>query len=64
MIGEKFQRNRRYIYRVHWIGGNGGVRPAMWVGLGEPDLAWMVMPEPLPEATAQSFSQTDVADWY
>ncbi len=52
MIRERFQKNGRYTCRVHWIGGNGGVRPAMWVKLDEPDPARMVMPELQPEVSA------------
>ncbi len=62
MIREEFQKNGRYACRVHWIDGNGGVRPAMLVKLGGVDFVQMVMPEPQPEVTAQSFSQTDVAN--
>lgn len=45
------------------IGNNAGVRPAMWIKLGEMDSALMAMPEV--EATShKSVPQGDVTDWY
>ncbi len=44
-----------------WIANNAGVRPAMWVNLGEPDPALMAMPA---TQTSQPIPQGDVSDCY